>query len=420
MYEQGVLKRWPGIICMSKDGSTLLHHRTVFDDWRSLTIGIYMALVGYAVMVGIPVISTSWVGHLGFTAVEVGRVAGADLGGLAIGAVISAIFIAKVDRRYMAVVAALVAITANVLCIFYQSYEVTLWLRLAAGIGAGAYTGVAVATIGGHSRPAFAFGLELFAFAGSQGAELKLLPYLSIEGIYIALIVAYVVGLVFISWLPRRPVDKGLDVEIDVEDPGGQHHAKHQHVPAYVPWVVLTAVVFTYINIGAYWTYIELATVGSAASPEWVASMLWVSSVFSVIGCLFAVLLSNRYGLARPLLITLVIQAGIVVMLVFGITNATVAISMFAFNFCWIFIDIYQAATLANVDHSGRFLALLPAAQGLGNFLGPNVAASILAYGFGYNGIFILCASASITAMLVYLYMYLKLRLTIPALADAS
>ena len=405
---------------MSKDGNTLLHHRTIFDDWRSLTIGIYMALVGYAVMVGIPVISTSWVNNLGFTDIEVGRIAGADLGGLAIGAVISAIFVAKVDRRYMAVGAAVFTVAANALCIVYQSYEATLWLRLAAGIGAGVYTGIAVATIGGHSRPAFAFGLELFAFAGSQGAELKLLPYLSIEGIYIALIATYVVGLLFISWLPRRPVDKALDVEVDVEDSGGQHHAKHRHVPAYVPWMVLAAVVFTYINIGAYWTYIELSTVGSDASPEWVASMLWVSSVFSVIGCLFAVLISNRYGLARPLLITLVFQAGIVVMLVFGITNSAVAISMFAFNFCWIFVDIYKAATIANVDHSGRFLALLPAAQGLGNFLGPNIAASILAYGFGYDGIFILCASASITAMLVYLYMYLKLRRTIPALADAS
>ena len=404
---------------MSKDGGALLHHRTIFDDWRSLTIGIYMALVGYAVMVGIPVISTSWVNNLGFTEIQVGRVAGADLGGLAIGAVISAIFVAKIDRRYMTMGAALVAIVANVLCIFYQSYEVTLWLRLAAGIGAGAYTGVAVATIGGHSRPAFAFGLELFAFAGSQGAELKLLPYLSIEGVYIALIATYVVGLLFISWLPRRPVDKGLDVEVDVEDPGGQHHAEHQHVPAYVPWMVLTAVVFTYINIGAYWTYIELATVGSDASPDWVASMLWVSSVFSVIGCLFAVLLSNRYGLARPLLVTLIFQASIVAMLVFGINNAAVAISMFSFNFCWIFVDIYQSATVANVDRSGRFLALLPAAQGLGNFLGPNVAASVLAYGFGYNGIFILCASASIMAMLVYLYMYLMLRRTIPALADS-
>jgi len=171
---------------MTDDGRKLLHHRTEFDDWRSLTIGIYMALTGYTVMVGLPVISSSWVNNLGFSAVEVGRVAGADLGGLAIGAVISAIYVAKVDRRYLVAGAALLAIAANVLCIFHQSYEVTLWLRLAAGIGSGIYTGVAVATIAGHSRPAFAFSLELFAFAGSQGATLKLLPLLSIEGVYMS------------------------------------------------------------------------------------------------------------------------------------------------------------------------------------------------------------------------------------------
>ncbi len=138
---------------MMNDATKLTHHRTVFDDWRSLSIGIYMALAGYGVMVGLPVISTAWVNHLGFTAVEVGRIAGADLGGLAIGAVISALFVAKVDRRHMTVVAAAIAIGANVLCIYYQSYEATLWLRLTAGIGAGTYTGVAVATIAGHSRP---------------------------------------------------------------------------------------------------------------------------------------------------------------------------------------------------------------------------------------------------------------------------
>ena len=93
---------------MTDDGSKLLHHKTEFDDWRSLTIGIYMALVGYAVMVGLPVISTAWVGNLGFSEVEVGRVAGADLGGLAIGAVISALFVARVDRRRLVAGAALV------------------------------------------------------------------------------------------------------------------------------------------------------------------------------------------------------------------------------------------------------------------------------------------------------------------------
>jgi len=48
------------------------------------------------------------------------------------------------------------------------------------------------------------------------------------------------------------------------------------------------------------------------------------------------------------------------------------------------------------------------------------MAAPILAYGLGYNGIFILCGAASIIAMLVYHYMYLTLKKTIPALANAS
>jgi MFS family permease len=152
-------------------GTELLLRRTEFDDWRSLTIGIYMALAGYAVMVGLPVISSSWVNHLGFTEEQVGYVASADLFGLAIGAVIAYFVVARFDRRMLTFVSAGVAIAANLLCIFYQSYEVTLWLRLAAGTGAGVYTGIAVATIGGHSRPAFAFGMELFAFAGSPTAR---------------------------------------------------------------------------------------------------------------------------------------------------------------------------------------------------------------------------------------------------------
>ena len=405
---------------MTDDGSKLLHHKTIFDDWRSLTIGIYMALTGYAVMVGLPVISTSWVNNLGFTEVQVGYVTSADLFGLAFGAVIAYFTVAKYDRRYLAIAAAAVAIAANLLCVYFQSYEFTLVLRLTAGIGAGLYTGIAVATIGGHSRPAFAFGLELFAFAFSQAGELKFLPYLSIEGMYVAFAATFVIGLMFISWLPRRQAEPALDVVLDVAEPTGDHHVEHRHVPAYVPWLVLTAVVFTYINIGGYWAYIELATVRSEASPDWVASMLVYTSFFSIIGCLFAVLLSNRYGLSKPLLVTLVFQASIVVMLIFGITNYSVAFSMFAFNFCWIFVDIYQAAVISNVDRSGRYVSLLPAAQGLGNGLGPAMAATVLAWGIGYNGVFIMCASASIIAMLVYLYMYLMLRREIPALADAS
>lgn len=110
-----------------------------------------------------------------------------------------------------------------------------------------------------------------------------------------------------------------------------------------------------------------------------------------MLGCLFATVISNKYGLARPLLITLVLQVVIVVMLAGGINDTNIMISMLSFNFLWIFVDVYQMATIANVDHSGRFASLIPGAQGLGQILGPNIAASILAFGYDY-GPFSSCA----------------------------
>lgn len=405
---------------MTDEHAHLTHHRSVFDGWRSISIALYMSLVGYGVLVGVPVISTAWVELLGFTEVQVGRVAGADLGGLAIGAVLTAMFVARVNRRALVLLSVAIAVGANAACLVMVAYEQVLWLRLLAGIGSGIYTAVAIATLGGTSKPARAFNMMLFAFAFSQALEMYVLPKLSMDGIYLVFIGCYLFGLLFLHWVPTHPVDKSLDVEIDVEESDGKHHIEHRHVPAYVPWLVLGAMVATYINIGAYWTYIELASLDSKVPPTWVGQLLVYTSFFSIIGCLFATVISNRFGLARPLLMTLVLQALIVGMLAGGINNTNILISMFSFNFLWIFVDVYQMSTVANVDHSGRFAALMPGAQGLGQILGPNIAASILAAGLGYKGVFIMCALASLTGMLIYLFMYLRLRKTIPALADAS
>lgn len=323
----------------------------------------------------------------------------------------------------MVLISAFIAILANALCIFTVDYDQVLWLRLIAGFGSGIYTAVAVVSLGATAKPARVFNFMLFAFAFSQALEIHILPQLSTNGIYMVFIGGFAFSLLFIKWVPRHPVDKGLDVEVDIEEANGKHHVEHKHVPGYVPWLVLVTMVFTYINIGAYWTYIELASADRSilnADPVWVGKVLVWSSFLSLVGCLFATILSNRFGLARPLLVTLIIQSIIVSMLASGITDVNILISVFMFNFLWIFIDIYQMSTIANVDHSGRFASLIPGAQGLGQIIGPNIAAMILGMGFGYGGVFVMCACATTIGMLIYTFMYVMLRKTIPAVADAS
>jgi predicted MFS family arabinose efflux permease len=397
--------------------------QAAFDGWRSLSVALYMTLVGYAVLVGVPVISTAWVEMLGFTEEQVGRVAGADLGGLSLGAVLASLVVSRVNRRLLILISVAIAVACNGLCTVYVGYEPVLWLRLGAGLGSGIYTAVAVATLGGSSKPARAFNLMLFAFAFSQALEMQVLPMLSMNGIYFAFIGCYLVSLPFLHWIPAHPAN-GLVVGSAATAGAGEHQVVRRplprRVPLWVPWLVLLAMFFTYVNIGAYWTYIELATIDAGIDNVYVGRLLVWTSFFSLLGCAVATVISNRFGLARPLLLALFSMAVVVGMLAAGINDVNIWISMFSFNLLWIFVDVYQMSTVANVDHSGAFASLMPGAQGLGQIVGPNLAASQLGAGFGYDSVFVMCAAAALAGMFIYGAMYLWLRRTIPALAEAS
>jgi len=383
------------------------------DDWKSLIIALYMVLVGYGVLVGIPVISTAWVTKLGFTEVEVGRVAGMDLGGLAAGSVFTAWIIQKVNRRILVFFGIVIAVAANALCIRYVDYETVLYLRFMSGFGSGIYTSVAVAVFGMSIRPALAYNLMLFSFAFSQALEMQVLPQLSMNGIYMAFIVCFLITIPFLGWLQSYPVSRNSDQDQIQEK-------KIDKKLSLVPWVCLFAIFLTYINIGAYWTYIELAALDANTNADLVGSTLVWASFCSLLGCFIATLLSNRFGLIRPLLIALITMATGVGLLSFGITEPKFLMSVFTFNLLWIFTDVYQMGSLANFDHGGRYSAYLPASQGLGQIVGPNLAASILSLNLGYESVFMMCWAAAMLAMVIYWLLHRYLRATQPELADAS
>ena len=383
------------------------------DDWRGLTIALYMVLVGYGVLVGIPVISTAWVTKLGFTEVEVGRVAGMDLGGLSAGAIVAAWVINHMNRRLIVFIGIFLAALANGLCLKYVDYETVLWLRFLAGFGSGMYTAVAMAVFGTSIRPALAYNLMLFSFAFSQALEMRILPQLSMNGIYWVFIVCFLLTLPFLGWIKSYPKPRSMETKPETTN-------KNNSSKPLLAWVCLFAIFLTYINIGAYWTYIELAALDGNTNPELVSEVLVWASLCSLLGCLIATLLSNRFGLLRPLLIALFTMATGVGMLAFGINEPKFLMSVFTFNLLWIFTDVYQMGSLANFDHGGNYAAYLPAAQGLGQIVGPNIAASLLAINFGYSSVFIMCWTAAMSAMLIYWLLYRYLRTRYPSIADAS
>ena len=368
-----------------------------FDARGPFLLSLFMTLVGYSVLVALPAINGAWVDQLGFTDVQVNRVASADLLGLFIGAVLTSLLIRTWNRQRLTYLGIALAIAANGLCTQYVDYQMTLLLRFVAGLGAGFYTAVAVAGLGAHSKPREAFNWMLLAFAVSQFLELQLIPHLTMNGIYVFFIATYVVTLPFVRLIPRSAPPA----------PASEPVATGQR-PSLLAWVGIGAIVIAYVNIGAYWSNIELAAEAAGLDGDWAAQVIAWCVLLSFGGCFTAMWILKKFDYDRPLLFTFSLMVLAVGLLAVEFTAALFVFSVAMFNFLWIFIDVYQMGGVSVADRSGSAAAFIPGAQGLGQTAGPFAASVMLDLGWGFDGVFVLCALASATALLVYTLIYLR------------
>ena len=370
-----------------------------FDAKGPFLLSLFMTLVGYSVLVALPAINAAWVDQLGFTEVEVNRVASSDLFGLFIGAVLTSFLIRSWSRQALTYLGIALAIVANGLCTRYVDYETTLILRFVAGLGAGFYTAVAVAGLGSHSRPREAFNWMLLAFAISQFLELQLIPHLTMHGIYLFFIATYVVTLPFVRLIPISNAPEPESEAASSED---------AQRPTLLAWIGIGAIVIAYINIGAYWSNIDLAAEAAGLDGDWAAQVIAWCVLLSFGGCFTAMWILKKFDYDRPLLLTFLLMVLAVGVLAVDFTAALFVFSVAMFNFLWIFIDVYQMGGVSVADRSGSAAAFIPGAQGLGQTVGPFAASIMLDMGWGFDGVFILCALASAGALLVYTLIYLK------------
>ena len=371
-----------------------------FDQRGPFLLSLFMTLVGYSVLVALPAINSAWVDQLGFTEVEVNRVASADLMGLFLGASATATLIRKLSRQTLAYLGIALAIVANALCTQYVDYETTLGLRLLAGLGSGLYTAVAVAGLGACTKPREAFNWMLLAFAISQFLELQLIPHLTMTGIYLFFIATYVVTLPFVRIIPTT-------------DLSSAEHPETLAAPrprTGLAWIGIVAIVISYINIGAYWANIELAAEAAGLDGDWAGQVISWSVLLSFFGCFVAMYVLKHFDYEKPILVTFLMMMLAVGLLAVNISAAFFVFSVAMFNFLWIFIDVYQMGGVSVADRSGSAAAFIPGAQGLGQTVGPFAASFMLDFGWGFSGVFILCTVSAAVAFSVYALIYVSAR----------
>jgi hypothetical protein len=113
-------------------------------------------------------------------------------------------------------------------------------------------------------------------------------------------------------------------------------------------------------------------------------------------------------------------MAAIVIMLSSGITDINILVSLFSFMTLWTFVDVYQSAMMGHMDRSGSLVALLPSVQGFGQFVGPNISASVLGAGLGYSTLFVVSGSMALVAMVLYMGVFFYMHRRQSVLAEAT
>jgi predicted MFS family arabinose efflux permease len=386
-----------------------------FDKPLAIFAAIILGFAGTGVAMGLPLLVGSMAGSLGFSDQQLGWLASSDMGGLFVGSVLTAFIVTRINRRLLAAAGLFLVILGNYFSIQSPDLIPLMLSRLCAGIGAGICYATCTASLAGSNNTARTFSILLFVLVVMNAFIFYIFPIIDgkwgINGLFMFYLVEAVPILLILPLLPKYyAVDTdGVALDSDAANP-----AIIRHIPEILPRLCLVAVFSFYLLVGAYWAFIERVGVEANISNEFISGNLTWGQIFSLTGTLLAVWLANRFGQSKPLLFALLIMVVTMLILAARVDVATFVFSVFSFSFFWIFIDVFQLGTLSNIDHSGRYAALVPGCQGAAQAMAPTLAGMLLSYQLGFSGVMIMCALAAAFALCTYLYVYRKLLVITP------
>lgn len=419
-----------------ENGNTAAHNSmNAFDKPSAIFAAVILGFAGTGVAMGMPLLVGSMAKSLGFSEQQLGWLASSDMGGLFVGSILAALLVTSVNRRLLAAGGLLLVILANYVSTQNPDLLPLMLSRLSAGIGAGICYSTCTASLAGSHHAARTFSILLFVLVLMNAFIFYIFPIIEgewgVNGLFMFYLLEAVPILLILPWLPRYCAEKSIEenVEQNVEESveardevavkGGDRWAIDSvAVPKALPRLCLVAVFSFYLLVGAYWAFIERAGAAVGISTEFIAGTLTWGQVFSISATFITVWLARRFGQLKPLLFALLIMVMTMLVLAGKVDKITFVYSVFSFSFFWIFIDVFQLGSLSNIDHSGRYAALVPAFQGIGQAMAPTLAGTLLSYQLGYGSVMLMCAVASTIALLIYLHVYRALLRVAPEIAN--
>jgi predicted MFS family arabinose efflux permease len=336
-------------------------------DRRAVIAGVAQSVVAIATFLLLPQFVEATVADLRFTEAQAGIVSALLMAGTTIASVAASFWVRRASWRLAAALALAGLAVANVASMFWHAFLPFCALQSIVGFCGGSLYSLSLTVLSDGRRPdrgfAYAIGAQtLYEVFGLAAGPLMIHHggMNALLGLFTALCAG---GALLIGYLPAHG---RLAADHDAASAG--------LLSAPVLFALAGCFLF-YVNINAYWTYIERIGTTSGLSLDAVSNSLAFGTVASLGGVVLASWLGQRRGLLMPIALSAAATVLSMVLLTGTLHLWAYVVSAVIYGSAWNLSMTYQYSTVNAVDASRRGVALAPALHNAGGTAGPAIAA---------------------------------------------
>ena len=365
-------------------------------------------VAAYGVYLGLPLILGALADEYGFSNPQIGWIGAAENTGMLLGSVGVSLLSRWRSYRVLTGLGIAIALAGNATTLGISSFEAFCRVRLLTGIGSGICYSAAIAALSLTKQSARNFSVFVVVLVIANSLELWLIPDVvaawHARGIYAVLGLLFVPPALLLCYVP-----KGLAESFE----GGQTGEGR------LAWMCLLGVVLFCVAASAFYAYAERIGRSVGMTESSISNTLTLCNLFSLTGSMIAYALGRRWGQHRPQLAAILVMIGVYAAWAISLSVPAYISGVLIFFEVWSMASVYQLSTLTGVDPSGRYVALIPAAQGVGQSAGPFLAGTLLDQHLGFAQMLGAVALFAVGSLASYSSVYVRLRRANPLAAGA-
>ena len=323
-----------------------------------------VAILGPAVFLILPAFVGALAQTFGFTDAQLGLLASADLFGMGVAAATGLYWLRRWPWQRVVRPALLVVVLGNLAATVPDDFSTLLSIRLVVGCAGGMIMAVAMAFFAHREDPNRAMAWLLVGQVTFIVIALSTLPPVveayGVDSIFAILAVLTGALLLVVRFIPTgAPADDA---------------ARIQSGRPLAAVLVLVSIAMFFVAQSGLWAFVGLIGEDAGLSVSEVATALALSTTISLLGPLYGVTVSERFGCRPPIIVGLACHLVVVVWMSFysyGFVGFLILLSLFQIG--WNLPLSYQFAVLVRRDVSRRLVALVPTFQAMGIAAGPVV-----------------------------------------------